>query len=156
MRFSIWAGCTVLVLAGCSGEPKVRHIVKLDEEMLIVVEREQHIGAKHEAKVHYLMGIPMSFAEDSLESVMRMDSEVAIDCTAGHSAERTKSVRFLTGRSLNTVEPKLIWEAPTPGTVGASVVKAVCDPAFAEKTGVKLSMAAIERRYAKKYQRKRG
>lgn len=130
-------------LAGCSE----RYVTTANETVLVVVDDVRDNARLKTAQVHFTFAKPQPLNETGSEQVVAMRYEAAFDCgrqTWGKSAQHTT---MQSGQITSLQSPTVTLEAATPGSLGASVVAAVCDPAA---RSTRRLLPAIQKDYLKR------
>ena len=136
---------SALLLGGCSE----RVIATANEDVLVVVEAVQRGTPLATATVHYLMASPQPLSDDgpATERVVRMRYEAEFDCSRLTWGERVQELTMVDGQVLTNRTPDPVLERPSPGSVGESALKAVCDPDFHGTHGTRRPLRSIEKDY---------
>lgn len=133
-------------LAGCSE----RYVTTANETVLVVVDGVRDREPLKTAQVHFTFAKPQPLNETGSEQVVAMKYEAAFDCgqqTWGKSAEHLTTQ---SGRTISQQSPTVSLEQATPGSLGASVVAAVCDPAARSNSSTGRLLPAIQKDYLKR------
>ena len=143
-RVALAAG--LLLLAACSE----RVVAVANDQVLIVVEDIDQGATPRRAEVHYLLARPAPLsdeAEDAGKLVSRMRYEAIFDCETGARGDHLHELVLADGQVISNATPRPAMERPSPGSIGESALKAVCDPAFRTSHVSRRPLSAIQKSY---------
>lgn len=132
-----------LALAGCSE----RVIVRAAPDVLVTVEGIKPGDPLATAQVRYLFARPLPLAEGDEALVARMSYDAVFDCARKTWGHRSQALTLADGRSMSQTYVQPAMDAPTPGSLGDSIVRGVCDPAFRKGHASRRPQVSIERDY---------
>ncbi|RZJ05132.1 MAG: hypothetical protein EON89_05005 [Brevundimonas sp.] len=132
-----------LGLAACSE----RVIVRAASDVLVTIEEIKPGDPFATAQVRYLFAKPMPLAEGDPSLVARMSYDAVFDCARKTWGHRSQALTLADGRSVSQTYVQPDMDAPTPGSLGDSIVQGVCDPTVRKRRASRRPQASLERDY---------
>jgi hypothetical protein len=125
-----------------------RVIASAGDDVLVVIENIERGPPTSTADVHYVFARPQAMSDEAgAPRAIRMRYEASFDCTRRAWGHHLQELTLANGESVTSRKPEPDLQSPSPDSIGASVLRAVCDPDFYGSRATKRPLKSIERDY---------
>jgi hypothetical protein len=132
-------------MGGCSD----RVIAAANDDVLVVVDDIETATPVSRATVHYVLARPQPLSDDAAPTglVARMRYEAEFNCADMSRADRVHETTMVNGQTITNRVPVSNFKPASPDSLGATVIRSVCEPAFREDNKTGRPLRSIERDY---------